>query len=62
MIITRKKDITAIIESLKGKKTVYLFGCDSCAEQCATGGARVDPVIDDYLIGMVRDHAFGFGL
>lgn len=28
----------------------------------ATAGARVDPLIDDYLIDMVRDHAFGFGL
>lgn len=40
MIITKKKDIGAILESLKGKKKVYLFGCDSCAEQCATGGEK----------------------
>lgn len=40
MIITRKKDIQDILESLKGKKTVYLFGCNSCAEQCATGGEK----------------------
>ena len=40
MIITKKKDINAILASLKGKKTVYLFGCDSCAEQCATGGKK----------------------
>ncbi len=40
MIITKKKDINKLIEALKGKKTVYLFGCDSCAEQCATGGQK----------------------
>lgn len=40
MIITKKKDIKAILASLEGKKTVYLFGCDSCAEQCATGGEK----------------------
>ncbi|MBI5345119.1 MAG: methylenetetrahydrofolate reductase C-terminal domain-containing protein [Deltaproteobacteria bacterium] len=40
MIITKKKDIKEILESLKGAKKVYLFGCDSCAEQCQTGGAK----------------------
>jgi methylene-tetrahydrofolate reductase-like protein len=40
MIITRKKNIKDILEALKGKETVYLFGCDSCAEQCATGGQK----------------------
>lgn len=40
MIITKKKDIKKILASLEGKKTVYLFGCDSCAEQCATGGEK----------------------
>lgn len=40
MIITKKKDIDRILDALKGKKSVYLFGCDSCAEQCATGGQK----------------------
>jgi hypothetical protein len=40
MIITRRKDIKKIIGSLEGRKTVYLFGCDSCAEQCRTGGEK----------------------
>ncbi len=40
MIITKTKDIDEITDSLAGKKTVYLFGCDSCAEQCQTGGAK----------------------
>lgn len=40
MIITKKKDINAILESLKGIKTVFLFGCNSCAEQCSTGGEK----------------------
>lgn len=38
MIITTKKSIDDIVESLRGKKRVYLFGCNSCAEQCKTGG------------------------
>jgi len=40
MIITKKKDIEEILASLQGKKSVYLFGCDSCAEQCSTGGEK----------------------
>lgn len=40
MIITKKKEIKAILASLEGKKSVYLFGCNSCAEQCATGGEK----------------------
>ncbi len=38
MIITKKKDPNDIIESLQGYKSVYLFGCNTCAEQCKTGG------------------------
>ncbi|MBI5969930.1 MAG: methylenetetrahydrofolate reductase C-terminal domain-containing protein [Deltaproteobacteria bacterium] len=38
MIITKNKDINAIIKSLEGRKKIYLFGCKSCAEQCHTGG------------------------
>jgi ferredoxin len=29
-----------IAKSLKGLKSVYLFGCNACAEQCKTGGAE----------------------
>ena len=39
MIITQKKKLDDIIGSLGGARSVYLFGCDSCAEQCKTGGA-----------------------
>lgn len=38
MIITKKKDKEDIIGSLGEAKKVYLFGCGSCADQCATGG------------------------
>ncbi|MBE9528331.1 MAG: methylenetetrahydrofolate reductase C-terminal domain-containing protein [Proteobacteria bacterium] len=38
MIITKKKEPADIVESLKGYKSVYLFGCNTCAEQCKTGG------------------------
>lgn len=40
MIITKKKELKDILSALEGKKMVYLFGCDSCAEQCATGGEK----------------------
>ena len=38
MIITKKKDPEKILSSLEGLEKVYLFGCNSCAEQCKTGG------------------------
>lgn len=38
MIITRRKKIDKILSSLEGAKSVHLFGCNSCAEQCHTGG------------------------
>ncbi|MEK7773436.1 MAG: methylenetetrahydrofolate reductase C-terminal domain-containing protein [Deltaproteobacteria bacterium] len=40
MIITKPKDIKEIFEALKGRKSVYLFGCGACAEQCQTGGEK----------------------
>lgn len=40
MIITKTKDIDEIAGSLEGLKSVYLFGCNACAEQCKTGGAE----------------------
>ena len=46
MIITKKKAIKNILESLaggatpKGIKSVFLFGCGTCAEQCSTGGKK----------------------
>ena len=38
MIITKKKKLDDILGALEDYKSVYLFGCDSCAEQCKTGG------------------------
>ena len=40
MIITEKKPIEEITGPLRHAKarSVYLFGCNSCAEQCKTGG------------------------
>ncbi len=40
MIITKKKDTKDILDALKGAKSVFLFGCDTCAEQCSTGGQK----------------------
>ncbi len=40
MIITKKKDPADILKSIErtGAKKIHLFGCDTCAEQCKTGG------------------------
>lgn len=40
----------------------YFFLDKALRLRRATAGQRVDPVIDDYLIGMIGDRAFGFGL
>ncbi|MBI5888634.1 MAG: methylenetetrahydrofolate reductase C-terminal domain-containing protein [Deltaproteobacteria bacterium] len=40
MIITKKKAAKDILDALKGSKSVFLFGCDTCAEQCSTGGKK----------------------
>jgi ferredoxin len=40
MIITKKISFSKIMEYLKGKERIYLFGCNSCAEQCETGGEK----------------------
>ncbi|MBI5893454.1 MAG: methylenetetrahydrofolate reductase C-terminal domain-containing protein [Deltaproteobacteria bacterium] len=40
MIITKKKDFQKILEYLKNKNKIFLYGCNSCAEQCETGGEK----------------------
>jgi ferredoxin len=51
MIITKKKDIKDILAALEGKEKVYLFGCDSCAEQCNTGGQKELDEMSEILAG-----------
>jgi len=47
MIITRRKDLTEILDSLKGKKNVFIVGCTLCATVCKTGGeAELDEVAE----------------
>ncbi len=38
MIITKKKNPEDVLKSLEGFQNIYLFGCNSCAQQCKTGG------------------------
>lgn len=38
MIVTEKKPITEILESLGEEKNIFLLGCNGCAEVCDTGG------------------------
>jgi hypothetical protein len=40
----------------------YFFLDKALRLRRATAGGRTDPLIDDYLIGMIADRAFGFGL
>lgn len=49
MIITKKKDFSKILEYLNGREKIYLFGCNSCAEQCETGGEREVKAMADLL-------------
>lgn len=51
MIITKKKNIDDITKSLEGKDSVYLFGCNSCAEQCKTGGTEELAAMEETLTG-----------
>ncbi|MCX5711264.1 MAG: methylenetetrahydrofolate reductase C-terminal domain-containing protein [Candidatus Omnitrophica bacterium] len=38
MIITEKKSIEEILESLKGYQKIFLVGCGECSTTCKTGG------------------------
>ncbi len=38
MIVTEKKPIDEILESLGEEKNIFLLGCNGCAEVCETGG------------------------
>jgi ferredoxin len=38
MIVTEKKPLEQVIDSLKGYKNVFLVGCGECATTCKTGG------------------------
>jgi hypothetical protein len=54
MIITKVKKMEKILSSLEGTTSVYLFGCNSCAEQCRTGGkAELDS-----MASLLKDSGF----
>ncbi|NTU41704.1 MAG: 5,10-methylenetetrahydrofolate reductase [Nitrospirales bacterium] len=38
MIITKKRDLQALLENIKGYNRFFLLGCSECATLCATGG------------------------
>jgi len=38
MIIQKQKDFEKILESLKGEKRIFIFGCADCATACKVGG------------------------
>jgi ferredoxin len=38
MIITKKKDYSALLENIKNYKSFFLIGCSECATLCGTGG------------------------
>ena len=41
MIITERKPIQAIVDSLKGYSKIFIIGCGECATACKTGEAEV---------------------
>jgi ferredoxin len=38
MIITRQKELKAILEYLKDEKNIFIVGCGECSTTCKTGG------------------------
>jgi hypothetical protein len=40
MIVTQKKPLEEVINSLKGKEKVFLIGCGECSTTCQTGGEK----------------------
>ena len=38
MIITKKRDFSALLENIKKYKSFFLIGCSECATLCGTGG------------------------
>lgn len=52
MIITRKKDLSEILDSVKRKKKFFLVGCTLCATVCKTGGeAELDEMRRELVSG-----------
>jgi len=49
MIITEKKPLQEIIDSLKEKSKIFLVGCGECATTCKTGGEEELAVIKQEL-------------
>ncbi|MBI5573917.1 MAG: methylenetetrahydrofolate reductase C-terminal domain-containing protein [Elusimicrobia bacterium] len=40
MIVSQQKPIDEILKMLEGEKTVFVVGCNGCAEVCETGGEK----------------------
>jgi ferredoxin len=40
MIITKKRDIEAILSNIQNYKNIFLIGCSECATLCSTGGTE----------------------
>ena len=40
MIVTQKKPLEEVVNSLKGKEKVFLIGCGECSTTCQTGGEK----------------------
>ena len=49
MIITKQKPLEEVLESLKGKKKIFLIGCALCATTCKTGGEEQLNTIEEEL-------------
>jgi len=47
MIITRQKDISDILESIK-EGPVFIIGCSECATLCHTGGEEEVKSIEEF--------------
>jgi len=51
MIVTEKKPLAEILESVEGYERIYVIGCGDCAELAQTGGA---PEIEELSVRLTR--------
>ncbi|MCL1972367.1 MAG: methylenetetrahydrofolate reductase C-terminal domain-containing protein [Endomicrobia bacterium] len=49
MIITTKKNQEEVLNNLKGRQTVFIVGCGSCASKCGTGDEKAVAEIKEFL-------------
>lgn len=55
MITTKQKELTQILDSLKGYQAVFLVGCGECSTTCKTGGEEQVKKLKNLLEGQGKN-------